>query len=215
MNRLLNVLISLLGTLLILVVLSIAFGSCTHTKDITTTHTENKSTEEQELINRVKQLEIDTSVYMSKIREMEYLGITFKECPSIDTQALRKLFSNNGCPSSRIDTFIKRIVENKPKTTLKKSADGSLEITSDNISSISQAKQKETEEISQLKKSNEIISEENQKLKKENSEVVTTKDKHSKTKFLSFWWLLVIGICIGLPIGYRFKTQIQSLVKKF
>ena len=184
------------------------FSSCKTSKGISKTSTTVDSTSLKEAYEKIKTLTQERNTYYSKIRELEYLGVSFQDCPEINIDSLRNVLKSGGCKQSTVDSLIN--LYKSAQTTIKKLADGTLEIKG-KIGYLTQSKSKDEETLMQKDKT---ITELKEALKREKANVKTvtvTKDKVKKTSFLNQWWLFPLGFITCLFIVYRKK--ILTIIK--
>ena len=182
--------------------------SCTTTKDITKTKTTVDSTSLKEAYEKISTLTAERDTYYNRVKELEYLSVSFQDCPEINMDSLRTVLKEGGCKQSTIDSLIN--LYKSAQTTIKKLADGTLEIKG-KIGSLTQSKSKDEETIMEKDKT---IAELREALKREEANVKTVtvvKDKVKKTSFLNQWWLFPLGFITCLFIVYRKK--ILSIIK--
>jgi hypothetical protein len=210
-ERLQRILVNSFIVLILAWLFSVILTSCSTSRQVHKVETTKDSTADQEKNERIERLQADSAEYHRQIQEMELLGVTIKEQPC-DTAAIRKAiadaYKGHDCPPVNIDSIIRSLAP-KP-TTVKKGADGSLEISSSYITGITQAKTKLEQENATLKSTVATLIEQNAKLQVHTVESTSTKDKVSKTKMLTgSWWLfLLIGAIGGVILWER-------VIKKF
>ena len=196
---------------LLLMALIFILPSCSSSKDVHKTEVKQQTSLSQEDSLKMEYLKKDTSELRRQIREMEFLGVSFQQCPEVDTAAFRKLFSKE-CPPARVDSAIKAIT---PKTSkFKKDKDGNFEIEGA-LKSIQYAKTRLEDELSTQRSTTAFMIDQ---LIKTNLQQVTQKkevEKHKESHFMTgFGWMLTIGIValiVGFIIGWRARKMIKEV----
>lgn len=185
---------------------------CSHSKDVFKTETSTKSETRTEDSLKIVTLQRDTTEYLKRIREMEYLGVSFQECPELDTAAIKEGFAGY-VPFSVVDSILKANTTAIRTTTVKKGADGSLEITGP-IKSLTWAKDKLEQEAKIQRSTIQTLLE--QQIKTAASVFTKTeqKEKHSKGGFLNFpWFWLLLAFLGGGYVGWRLRGGIKMIDK--
>lgn len=190
-----------LAGIALLVAVMFLTPSCTSTKQVNKEHRTVDSTAVEEKVREIMRLQADTAEYRRQIREMEYLGVSFTDCPEVDTSWFRKLFSKD-CPPDRVDSFIRVITP--PPTTVRKGADGSLEIVSNRIAGVIQSNIRLVEEAASLRSRLLQLEKDSARLvaQVKKSESLTKKDV--KRSFGPAG--LMLGLVVGLIIGFWVRT---------
>jgi hypothetical protein len=188
-------------TVTILWVLSAILESCSSSSHLVKNQSTVDSTAIKERDSTISTLNSTISEYERQMTEMENLSVSFVQS-DCDTAAIRRAFVGSDCPPARVDSFIRYLAPKQ--VTLKKSADGSLELTGP-IKSLTQSKLKIEQENASLK--NIIATLISSRVVDIAHKVasVTTKEKTSSRKFLTLWWLFPLGVMTGLAIAYRKK----------
>ena len=102
------------------VVLLVVFSSCKAGKDIIKTEYIRDSTVEEQLKKYVQKLTIELDNSEKRVKELEYLGINFKDCPDMDS-LIAAVKRSNG---ANIDSVLK--VMDSFRSEVEVAADGAI-----------------------------------------------------------------------------------------
>ena len=136
----------------LLLALALLFSSCKVQKHITKTTENRDSIARVELATKLAEVMIEKEHYKKRVEELEYLAITFVECPpAVNADSLLKY----GCDTSYVASLRNNL--DATQSEVERLADGSLKIKG-RLSSVIMSKQKiedslhdATKEINRLK----------------------------------------------------------------
>ena len=180
------------------VVLLVVFSSCKAGKDIIKTEYIRDSTVEEQLKKYVQKLTIELDNSEKRVKELEYLGINFKDCPDMDSliAAVRR---SNG---ANIDSVLK--VMDSFRSEVEVAADGAIKARGQ-LASVTKSKTRLEEEIRQR---DTRINELRDSLATKKTEVVTKIEiKEKSVRYIPWWvyWLMPVILIIGIVAGWRFR----------
>lgn len=180
------------------VVLLVVFSSCKAGKDVIKTEYIRDSAVEEQLKLYVQKLTIERDNYAKKVREMEYLGILFKECPDMDS-LIAAVKRSNG---ANLDSVLKVI--DSYRSEVEVAADGAIKARGQ-LASVSKSKTRLEEEI---KWKDIQINELRDSLATKKTDVVTKVEvKEKSVKYIPWWvyWLMPVILIIGIVTGWKFR----------
>lgn len=180
------------------VVLLVVFSSCKASKDAVKIEYRKDSTSEEALRKQVQTLTYERDNYAKKVREMEYLGISFKECPDMDS-LIAAVKRSNG---ANLDSVLKVI--DSYRSEVEVAADGAIKARGQ-LASVSKSKTRLEEEIKQL---DTQINELRDSLATKKTEVVTKVEiKEKSVKYIPWWvyWLMPVILIIGMVAGWKLR----------
>ena len=180
------------------VVLLVVFSSCKAGKDIIKTEYIRDSTVEEQLKKYVQKLTIELDNSEKRVKELEYLGINFKDCPDMDSliAAVRR---SNG---ANIDSVLK--VMDSFRSEVEVAADGAIKARGQ-LASVSKSKTRLEEEIRQR---DTRINELRDSLATKKTDVATKVEiKEKSVRYIPWWvyWLMPVILIIGIVAGWRFR----------
>ena len=180
------------------VVLLVVFSSCKAAKDTVKIEYRKDSSSEEALRKQVQTLTYERDNYAKKVREMEYLGISFKECPDMDS-LISAVKRSNG---ANLDSVLKVI--DSYRSEVEVAADGAIRARGQ-LASVSKSKTRLEEE---LKWKDIQINELRDSLATKKTEVVTKIEvKEKSVKYIPWWvyWLMPAILIIGIVAGWKFR----------
>lgn len=205
MNKILNVLLFWLMSLFIALALALvlSLGSCTSTKDVHKTETVTNTDKEKQLSDSLRVVTAERDIYKQQAEQSEYLITTYDTtpCPAI-------LIPD--CPAMLNKDSVQRLVTDLNNAIaglnnkVKRYADGTVEYQG-KIKSVSYSLTKTQLLLIQKDKVIDSLKLVKQKEKIVEKVITVEKEKHSKTSFLSQWWLFPAGMLFMLAIIYRKK----------
>lgn len=174
------------------------FLSCKAGKDIIKTEYVRDSTVEEQLKKYVQKLTIELDNSEKRVKELEYLGINFKDCPDMDSliAAVRR---SNG---ANIDSVLK--VMDSFRSEVEVAADGAIKARGQ-LASVSKSKTRLEEEIKQRETH---INELRDSLATKKTDVVTKIEvKEKSVKYIPWWvyWLMPVILIIGIVAGWKLR----------
>ena len=180
------------------VVLLVVFSSCKAGKDIIKTEYIRDSTVEEQLKKYVQKLTIELDNSEKRVKELEYLGINFKDCPDMDSliAAVRR---SNG---ANIDSVLK--VMDSFRSEVEVAADGAIKARGQ-LASVTKSKTRLEEEIRQR---DTRINELRDSLATKKTDVATKVEiKEKSVRYIPWWvyWLMPVILIIGIVAGWRFR----------
>ncbi len=180
------------------VVLLVVFSSCKAGKDIIKTEYVRDSTVEEQLKKYVQKLTIELDNYEKRVKELEYLGINFKDCPDMDS-LIAAVKRSNG---ANIDSVLKVIDSYRSEVDI--AADGAIKARGQ-LASVTKSKTRLEEEIRQR---DTRINELRDSLATKKTEVVTKIEiKEKSVRYIPWWvyWLMPIILIIGIVAGWKLR----------
>lgn len=179
-------------TLMVVAMLIGWFTSCNTSKNVNKTQSYYDRSVEKSLKRQIDEKNLLIAHYESRIRELETLGVVFTECPNIDSilDAYRYKLISGGCKQSTVDSLLS-VISNQ-KATIKKNADGSLEING-RIASLQQSKQRDEKTIINLQNIITRLTNENDSLKVNVKTKTEVKTVEKKTSFIP-WWVWIVAL---------------------
>jgi len=200
--------------LIVIIIVLTAFG-CNTEKHVAKERVVVDSTAIQELKRDIAEKNSIIIKQSNKIRQLESLGVSFKDCPpAINVDSLRRILTEGGCKQSTIDSLVNLL--ERQRTIIKRLTDGTLEIQSNSIKELQFTKDKLEETISELKSDNEIITKENERLKTELKKETETKKVDKKSRVIGVGvgaFLLLIVYVAGIITGRKTKGKIFKTLK--
>ena len=180
------------------VVLLVVFSSCKAGKDIIKTEYIRDSTVEEQLKKYVQKLTIELDNSEKRVKELEYLGINFKDCPDMDSliAAVRR---SNG---ANIDSVLK--VMDSFRSEVEVAADGAIKARGQ-LASVTKSKTRLEEEIRQR---DTRINELRDSLATKKTDVVTKIEvKEKSVRYIPWWvyWLMPVILIIGIVAGWKLR----------
>lgn len=174
------------------------FSSCKAGKDIIKTEYVRDSTVEEQLKKYVQKLTIELDNSEKRVKELEYLGINFKDCPDMDSliAAVRR---SNG---ANLDSVLKVIDSYRSEVDI--AADGAIKARGQ-LASVTKSKTRLEEEIRQR---DTRINELRDSLATKKTEVVTKIEiKEKSVRYIPWWvyWLMPIILIIGIVAGWKLR----------
>ncbi len=174
------------------------FLSCKAGKDIIKTEYVRDSTVEEQLKKYVQKLTIELDNSEKRVKELEYLGINFKDCPDMDSliAAVRR---SNG---ANIDSVLK--VMDSFRSEVEVAADGAIKARGQ-LASVTKSKTRLEEEIRQR---DTRINELRDSLATKKTDVATKVEiKEKSVRYIPWWvyWLMPVILIIGIVAGWRFR----------
>lgn len=119
--------------------------SCRSTKDVYKETTDKDSTAFQQLQKENSELRTEVSTLRTKIAELEYLGVTFQNCPSLpNIDSLKAVLKASGCRESTVDSVLSLYKQSQSEVEIL--ADGTMRLKG-NIASLTRTKQKLEEQV--------------------------------------------------------------------
>ena len=180
------------------VVLMVVFSSCKAAKEVIKTEYVRDSTVEEQLKKYVQKLTIELDNSEKRVKELEYLGINFKDCPDMDSliAAVRR---SNG---ANIDSVLK--VMDSFRSEVEVAADGAIKARGQ-LASVTKSKTRLEEEIRQR---DTRINELRDSLATKKTGVVTKVEiKEKSVKYIPWWvyWLMPVILIIGIVAGWKLR----------
>ncbi len=155
----------------------------------------------------IEDKETENNFLRRRLQELEYLGVEMQPCPQINLDSLRKALVAANCSPEQIANLVAML--NAAETTIKKQADGSLEIKG-KVLRLTQAKSTLEETIStQQKEINRLITE----LQQQKSQVKTeakTVDKIVDRWYIPWWIWLVLAAAVIATWYFKSWTITRS-----
>ena len=179
-------------------VLLVVFSSCKAGKDVIKTEYVRDSTVEEQLKLYVQKLTIERDNYAKKVSELEYLGISFKDCPDMDS-LIAAVKRSNG---ANLDSVLKVI--DSYRSEVEVAADGAIKARGQ-LASVSKSKTRLEEEIKQR---DTHINELQDSLATKKTEVVTKIEvKEKSVKYIPWWvyWMMPVILIIGIVAGGKLR----------
>jgi multidrug resistance efflux pump len=190
----------------------VIFSSCKTVEKTTTKSETNKdSLAVVEATKRLADMQKERDHYESKLKEMEYLQATFKECPPrIDVDSLRSVLKETGCDPATVTALINEL--DQTKAEYERLADGTVRIKG-NLASITAAKSKQEDSLREITKENARLLEELQKSQTNVKTEIKTVEKEVTRKPVATWYLLffVIGAVVGGWVWDRWGAKIKTI----
>lgn len=188
----------LLFVLSLFILMAVFLPSCKASKEVIKTEYVRDSTVEEQLKLYVKKLTIERDNYAKKVSELEYLGISFKDCPDMDSliAAVRR---SNG---ANIDSVLKVI--DSYRSEVEVAADGAIKARGQ-LASVTKSKTRLEEEIRQR---DTRINELRDSLATKKTDVVTKIEiKEKSVKYIPWWvyWLMPVILIIGIVAGWKLR----------
>lgn len=141
---------------------------------------------------QIATLTLERDQFERRVDELEYLALTFVDCPDLDS--LRAAVLASGCRN--IDSVLR--VLDSYRSEVKRYADGSLEIRGQ-LARVVQSKSK-VEEESRLK--DKKIAELRDSMAAKKVEVVE-KWREREVEKTSLWWVWLLPVCVALGAWLR------------
>ena len=180
------------------VVLLVVFSSCKAGKDIIKTEYIRDSTVEEQLKKYVQKLTIELDNSEKRVKELEYLGINFKDCPDMDS-LIAAVKRSNG---ANIDSVLK--VMDSFRSEVEVAADGAIRARGQ-LASVTKSKTRLEEEIRQRDtRINELLD----SLATKKTEVATKVEiKEKSVRYIPWWvyWLMPVILIIGIVAGWKLR----------
>lgn len=170
-----------IGLLIVMAFVILLFVRCSHTKDIVKTENRQEDSRVKELSDSLHLVITERDKLESEIKELQYAGVVFVT----DTLTSHDTITNT--VEITTDGGIKA-----------KGNISSAYVSKSFVSKIISKKEKIIDSLKSVKEKEKIIT----------KTITVTKNKHIKTSFLNFWWLLAIGYCLG-----RWGKQIFNYAK--
>lgn len=136
-----------------------------------------------------EKLTVERDEYARKVQELEYMELTFVACPDLDS--LRSTLKRSGCDTVVIERLI------PAPSTIKKNADGSLEVTGQ-IKSLAQSKSRLEDE---LRVRDKAINELNDSLMYYREQNTAKANQFKETKRPFPWLWLVLSFVGGFGLA--------------
>ena len=188
----------LLFVLSLFILMAVFLPSCKASKEVIKTEYVRDSTVEEQLKKYVQKLTIELDNSEKRVKELEYLGINFKDCPDMDSliAAVRR---SNG---ANIDSVLK--VMDSFRSEVEVAADGAIKARGQ-LASVTKSKTRLEEEIRQR---DTRINELRDSLATKKTDVVTKIEvKEKSVKYIPWWvyWLMPVILIIGIVAGWKLR----------
>jgi small-conductance mechanosensitive channel len=147
------------------------------------------------LMRHIEDLETENTFIRKRLQEMEYLGVEMQPCPQINVDSLRSAMIAANCSPEQIAALMATLAE--AETTIRKQADGSLEIKG-RVQRLTQTKNTLEETILSQKSEISRLTTELQQQKSQVKTETKTVDKFVDRWYIPWWiWLILSAAVIG------------------
>jgi small-conductance mechanosensitive channel len=169
--------------------------SCHVQKGKTKSYLNKDSVTIANLERHIEDLETENTFIRKRLQEMEYLGVEMQPCPQINLDSLRAAMIAANCSPEQIAALTTTLAE--AETTIRKQADGTLEIKG-KVQRLTQTKSTLEETILSQKSEISRLTTELQQQKSQVKTEVKTVDKFVDRWYIPWWiWLILAAAVIG------------------
>lgn len=147
------------------------------------------------LMRHIEDQETENTYLRKRLQEMEYLGVDMQPCPQINLDSLRAAMIAANCSPEQIAALMATLAA--AETTIRKQADGTLEIKG-KIQRLTQTKNTLEETILSQKSEISRLTTELQQQKTQVKTEVKTIEKTVDRWYIPWWiWLILAAAVIG------------------
>ncbi|MBE2229940.1 MAG: hypothetical protein IAE96_04765 [Chitinophagaceae bacterium] len=169
--------------------------SCHVQKGNTKSYLNKDSVTIANLERHIEDLETENTHIRKRLQDMEYLGVEMQPCPQINIDSLRAAMIAANCSPEQITALLDKLAA--AETTIRKQADGTLEIKG-KVQRLTQTKSKLEETVLSQKSEISRLTSELQQQKIQTKSQVKTVEKTVDRRYIPSWiWLILAAAVIG------------------